>query len=296
VDKEFKQFFTDYGFTAADWAKIQKGETIGVGPVKALILDSLEDDVRGKLASAVYDERQFAYLGGGSERVRAVATAGMKGGTVGGEAVRSFFLFKQFPMTMLSTWGVRAAQQARAGNLSTTIQLGLFLTMAGALALQARQVLQGKDPMDMKDGFFWAEAAFQGGALGLYGDFLKEATSRSGTSLTEAALGPLASIPVAAQRLTSGARRAAEHGENVNFGAALADDIVKFTPGNNFWFSRLVLNRTIGDEIRRQLDPDYPKAFARAQKRALKDHNQEYFWAPGDSGPSRGPNLGAMLQ
>lgn len=70
---------------------------------------------------------------------------------------------------------------------------------------------------------------------------------------------------------------------------------MKFTPGGNLWFSRLVFNRMIGDEIRRQLDPDYPKAFARAQKRALKDHNQEYFWAPGDSGPARGPNLGAMF-
>lgn len=296
VDKEFKQFFTDYGFTAEDWAKIQKGQTIGVGPVQGLVLDSLEHDIRVKLASAVYDERQFAYLAGGTERVRAIATGGAKGGTGAGEAARSFFLFKQFPMTILSTWGVRAAQEARAGNWSTTIQLGLFLTMAGALALQARQVIQGKDPKDMKDGFFWAEAAFQGGAMGIYGDFLKEATSRSGTSLTETALGPLASIPAAAQRLTSGARRAAESGEHVNFGAALADDIVKFTPGGSLWFARLPFNRMIGDEIRRQLDPDYPKAFARAQKRALKDHNQEYFWAPGDSGPSRGPNMGAMFQ
>lgn len=296
IDPAFRGFLTDYGFSAADWNGLQAGKLVEAGPARFLDIDSLEEGLRSKLMSAIYDERQFAYLGGGSNRVRAVASGDAKAGTLSGEFARSLMLFKSFPMTMLSTWGVRAAQEARAGQWQTTIQLGLFLTAAGALALQARQILQGKDPQDMKDGFFWAEAAFQGGAAGIYGDFLKEGFSRSGTSLTEASLGPLASIPAAAQRLTSGARRAAESGENVNFGAALADDIVKFTPGGNLWFSRLVFNRMIGDEIRRQLDPDYPKAFARAQKRALKDHNQEYFWAPGDSGPARGPNLGAMFQ
>lgn len=295
IDPAFRGFLTDYGFNAADWQTLRSGGMVNAGAAKFLDIDSLPEAARTKLMSAIYDERQFAYLGGGSNRVRAIASGDAKAGTLSGEFSRSLMLFKSFPMTMLATWGVRAAQEARAGQFSTVIQLGLFATMAGALALQARQILQGKDPQDMKDGFFWAEAAFQGGGAGIYGDFLKEAVSRSGTSLTEASLGPLASIPAAAQRLTSGARRAAENGERVNFGAALADDIVKFTPGGNLWFSRLVFNRMIGDEIRRQLDPDYPKAFARAQKRALKDHNQEYFWAPGDSGPSRGPNLGAMF-
>lgn len=295
IDPAFRSFLTDYGFTAADWNAMSAGRMTQAGAARFLEPESLEEGLRTKLMSAVYDERQFAYLGGGSTRVRAVATGDAKAGTVAGEFSRSLMLFKSFPMTMLATWGVRGAQEARAGRWSTAIQLGLFATMAGALALQARQIVTGKDPLDMKDGFFWAEAAFQGGGAGIYGDFLKEGFSRSGTSLTEASLGPLASIPAAAQRLTSGARRAAESGENVNFGAALADDIVKFTPGGNLWFSRLVFNRMIGDEIRRQLDPDYPKAFARAQKRALKDHNQEYFWAPGDSGPARGPNLGAMF-
>jgi len=293
IEPEFASFFRDYGFTPEDWTKISKGEVMSVGPAKFLMPDSLEGDIRAKLMSAVYDERQFAYLAGGSNRVRAVATGGVKGGTLSGEMIRSFMLFKSFAVTMAATWGVRAAQDAAQGRIGTAVQLGLFLTMAGALALQARQVLQGKDPLDLKDGWFWSESAFTGGAMGFYGDFLKEAFSQSGTSLTEAAIGPLASIPAAVQRLTSGARRSAEYGEHVNFGAALADDLGRFTPGSNLWYSRLVFNRMIVDNVHRLIDPDYARSFQRAKDNAMKRHQQQFWWAPGDAGPTRAPGLGA---
>jgi len=296
LDEPFRRFLTDYGFKADDWAKLAAGDVFDAGGAKFLMPDKLEEGLRSRLMSAIYDERQFAYLGGGSNRVRAVATGGVKGGTVAGEAARSFFLFKSFPMTLMATWGVRAAQEAGEGRLATVTQLGLFLTFAGALAVQARQILQGKDPQKMDDGWFWLEAATTGGAAGIYGDFFKEAFSRSGTSLTEAALGPLASIPAAAQRLTSGARRVAEEGENVNFGSALADDIKRFTPGSNLWYTRLLANRYLFDQIKMQLDPDYAKSFARQQKRMMEKNGQEFWWSPGESSPQRAPDMGAMMR
>lgn len=296
IDPEFRSFLTDYGFTPEDWAKLSTGGTFEVGAAKWLMPDSLEGELRAKLMSAIGDEKQFAYIAGGSNRVRALATGGVKAGTVIGEAARSFFLFKTFPMTMLSTWGMRGAQEAGQGRWATAAQLVMFMTFAGALAIQAKQVLQGKDPMNMKDGFFWGEAFAQGGALGIYGDFLKDGFSRSGTSLTEAALGPLAEIPASVQRLTSGARRAAESGENVNFGSALADDIQRFTPGSSLWYARLLANRYLFDNIRRAVDPQYTRSFERAKQNAEKLHGQQFWWAPGESAPDHAPNLGAALQ
>jgi hypothetical protein len=73
------------------------------------------------------------------------------------------------------------------------------MTMAGALAMQARAIPQGKDPRNMKDPFFWGESFLQGGAAGIYGDFFKEAFSRSDTSLTESLMGALAAIPPASR-------------------------------------------------------------------------------------------------
>ena len=131
--------------------------------------------------------------------------------------------------------------------------------------------------------------------MGIYGDFLKEGFSRSGTSLTEAALGPLATIPVSAQRLTSSARRVAEDGTNYNFGAALADDIKRFTPGSTIWWSRLIADRYIFDTIRQGLDSDYAQSFQRTQDNAKKVYGQDFWWAPGQSAPSHAPNLGAAF-
>ena len=245
--------------------------------------------------SAIYDERQFAYLAGGSARVRATS-ASAKAGTLPGELARSVFLFKSFPLSMLATWGMRSAAEAGTGRFATLATLVTGMTIAGALAMQARALLQGKDPRSMKDPFFWGESFLQGGAAGIYGDFFKEAFSRSDTSLTETMMGPLAAIPAGIQGLTSGARRMAEDGEKVNFGAKLARLIQQNTPGSNLWYARLVASRLVFDNIQRMLDRDYAASFARQQQRAMKEQHQGFFWAPGSNGPSRAPDLGAMLQ
>ena len=47
----------------------------------------------------------------------------------------------------------------------------------------------------------------------------------------------------------------------------------------------------IVDNIRRQIDPDYTRSFARQREQAQK-HGSDFWWAPGDSGPARGPQIG----
>lgn len=293
LDAPFRQFLERYRFTAEEWAVLARPEHhMPVGEARFLMPDSLPDEaLRVKLMSALYDERQFASLADASIRQKALATGGTKAGTGAGELWRSAFLYRTFSMTMLATWGMRAATQgSTADKLFMTAQLGLFLTMAGAVSVQARQTLQGRDPKPMTSPGFWAEAAFAGGAMNIYGDFINQAFSRSGSSLTETMLGPLAVFPNALGRLTSGARRHAEEGAHVNFGGALADFARKFTPGTNLWYSRLITDRYLFDNIRRLLDPDYPKAFLRQKERARKD-GQGLWWAPGETRPRRAPTL-----
>ena len=223
-------------------------------------------------------------------------SASAKAGTLTGETMRSLFLFKNFPLTLLSTWGLRGMREAGTGRYGTLAALGIGMTMAGAMAMQARSLLQGKDPRNMKDPFFWAEAGLQGGALGIYGDFFKDAFSRSDTSLTESLLGPLGTIPASIQGLTSGARRAAEDGERVNFGAKLARIISQAPPGGNLWYGRLLGQRLVMDQIQKMIDPEWQRSFARQQQRAMKTQQQGFWWAPGQSAPGRAPALGSTLQ
>ncbi|MBV8896122.1 MAG: hypothetical protein JO051_06410 [Acidobacteriaceae bacterium] len=297
LDEPFKNFLDHYRISPEEWATLSKADHVPVGEAKFLDLDKLtehNEPLRIKLMSAIYDERQFAYLVEGSARVRATATGAEKAGTLSGEFARSMFLFKNYPMSLLATWGMRAATQGDiSSKLALAAQLGLFLTMGGALSMQAKQVLQGKDPRDMKDPWFWGEAALAGGAMGIYGDFFKEAFSRNDTSLTETMLGPLADIPATLQGFTSGARRAAEEGQNVNFGAKLAKFMHTNTPGT--WYTQLIANRMILDQIQKSIDRDYAGSFARQQDRARKLTHQGFWWAPGQATPSRGPDFSNVM-
>ena len=151
---------------------------------------------------------------------------------------------------------MRSAREIGAGRYGMAATLITGMTMAGALAMQARAILQGKDPRNMKDPFFWGESFLQGGAAGIYGDFFKEAFSRSDTSLTESLMGPLAAIPAGIQGLTSGARRMAEDGQHVNFGAKVARLLSQNVVGGNLWYSRLVASRLLFDNIQRLIDRD----------------------------------------
>ena len=295
LDAPFADFLKRYGLDG-NWEQLARPENVlPVGDANYLHPDRLDEPTRVKLASAIYDERQFAYLAGGTERVRAIS-AQAKAGTLPGEAARSIMQFKNFSATMLATWGLRAAQEAGARRFGTAGALLTGMTVAGALAIQARAMLQGKDPQSMKDPWFWGEAALQGGALGIYGDFFHEAFSRSDTSLTETLMGPVAAIPTSIQGLTSGARRAAEDGQHVNFGSKLARIIGDNTPGSKLWYARLLAQRAVFDNVQRMIDPDYARAFARQQQRAQKTYHQGFYWAPGESTPGRAPDVGAALQ
>ena len=291
LDAPFASFLKDYGFTEADWAKLSAADHIAMGPARFLRPDSLEDALRFKLMSAIGDEKQFAYVAGGSNRVRAATRGGAQAGTLPGELARSVFLFKQFPLTLMSTHGIRSVQGAANGQWGQIAQLGLFMTFAGALALQSREVLQGKDPRAMNNGDFWAAAAFQGGALGIYGDFLKSGFSRSDTSLTETLMGPLAEIPSAIGRLTSQTYRAAQDGAPTSYGAELAKDFQKFTPGSTLWYSRLLANRFLFDQVRMAVDPNYADAFGRERDKMQAQYGQDFWWQRGQTAPDRAPQF-----
>jgi hypothetical protein len=55
------------------------------------------------------------------------------------------------------------------------------------VAVQEKQILQGKDPIDMSKGRFWAKAVAQGGGFGIAGDlFLVDPSSSPGDAASNA--------------------------------------------------------------------------------------------------------------
>jgi hypothetical protein len=159
----------------------------------------------------------------------------------------------------------------------------------------AKQIVQGKDPRKMDEPYFWGQAALQGGAAGIFGDFLKDAFSRDKNTLLETIAGPWAQTITAPEEILSESRREAVEGEKVNWGSILARDLQDFVPGSGVWYARLLARRYLFDNIRRQIDPNYSGSFRREVERSEKTYGQKFFWPPGEQAPARPPDFGAAL-
>src|SRR5207244_4587538 len=87
-------------------------------------------------------------------------TQGQKRGTILGEIARSFALFEAFPISAVATHLLRGAYEldgtARAKYLS---ELLIGSTIMGAVALQGKSMVKGRDPEAMDSANFWARAA-----------------------------------------------------------------------------------------------------------------------------------------
>ncbi|HEL5345955.1 TPA: hypothetical protein UOJ01_004577, partial [Stenotrophomonas maltophilia] len=141
---------------------------------------TLRQNAATRLLGVVLEETDMAVIEPGA-RERALMMSGLQRGTWKGELARSVFLFKSFPIAMLTRhlqrgWSMPTGT-GRAAYLATLIA---STTVMGAMSMQVSEVLTGRDPRKMTDGRFWVAAMLKGGSLGLYGDFLFSDTTRYG--------------------------------------------------------------------------------------------------------------------
>ena len=81
---------------------------------------------------------------------------------------------------------------------------------------------------------------------------------------------------------------------------AIGADLSRFlrnnAPGTTLWYSRLAMDRLIWDRLQWWADPDAGRRFRAQERRAMRDTGQEFWWAPGEDAPRRGPDVGAMME
>jgi hypothetical protein len=223
-------------------------------------------------------------------RSRAFLAGGTKKGTIAGEIVQGFTQFKSFPTTIIQNNMLRYMTLEGWGN---KIQYGLdfFVTMAvaGALGLQGREMLKGRDPLDMLDKEFWGKAMMTGGGLGIIGDFLFSNRNEYGQGLGQTIAGPQMQMINDFLGLTVGNALQLAAGEDTNFGREAATFAKRYTPGTSAWFWRLALERLWWDNIQKMVDPEADRRFRRYERKRYKEFNQRHWWAPGDNLPERAP-------
>jgi len=242
------------------------------------------------LFEGILHERAFAVLEPDA-RIRALTTGGVASGTLVGEMARNVALFKSFSMTMIATHMMRlATQDASIGSrlLNAAWFFGLHIA-AGAAVVQARQIITGKDPIDMHSPKFWYQSAVQGGGLGFYGDLIANVADGGDRSFASQLAGPVVGLGDDIARLarsTVSKEYAGQHGGTV--GQAI-DLLHRNAPGSNLWFSRLATDRLIWDNLHKAIDPNYAASFARVRDRQIKAYGQQYWFGPGDTVPQRPP-------
>jgi hypothetical protein len=164
---------------------------------------------------------------------------------------------------------------------------GLFvgLALGGALALQLKELAKGRDPRPMADSRFWYAAALQGGGFGIFGDFFAAAENRFGGGFAQTLAGPL---PDTAQGLSRFGEALVSEDEDI--GAEALRLVKREMPGASLWYARLGFERLVLDAVQEDIDPDFRRAWRRAERRAAEQGTQ-FWWAPGDALPERAPDL-----
>jgi hypothetical protein len=219
---------------------------------------------------------------------------------MGGELARSIMLFKGFPIAMMTRhWGrILNADMTPASRVAYASTLAAGLTMFGALAMQAKDLIAGKDPRDMTTPKFWAAAFAQGGGMGFAGDIVYQAMGggRAQNGVSTAAnvgssiLGPVAGSALEFADLTLGNIGQAIKGEATHAGAEAFRWARSHLPAVNLWYIKSVLDHAFLNDVQEMLSPGY---FSRMQARTRKDWGQDYYAPPLEGMPVRAPDFTA---
>lgn len=308
----FKNTLKRHGITAQEWDAIRKTPLYEERGATFLRPDDIVNNstLPPSKAQALADKMMEMVIGESrvaiqepTIRARTFLLGESKPGTLLGELGRSGAMFKNFPVTMMMVHWRRNLLNASMGGskIGYAAAFGLGLTMMGALSTQLRQVTQGKDPMNMnpldpQGRLFWGSATLTGGGLGLWGDFLFKDTNRFGGGKAETAAGPVVGFLGDTVKMTAGNLMEVAQGKKTNFAPELVQYTRRYTPGGSVWYARALLQREVFDQLQEMADPKAHEKFRKQANDMRKDYGQKFFWKPGETAPSRAPDLGAAWQ
>jgi hypothetical protein len=285
--------FARYGLTAAHWKVLRNTPLYAHGGAQFLRPADVADRALGtRLLEMIQGETAFA-VPAASVRGAVAITGGTRPGTLLGELARSVAMYKNFGVTLVMTHILRGLQSRGLGRRGMYFaDLLISTTIAGALALQLKEIAKGRDPREMFGKHapeFWGAALLQGGGLGIFGDFLFSDVNRFGGGLPETVAGPVVGFLNDVRRLTLGNLVQLPGDKPTNAGRELVNFLRRYTPGGSIWYARLGYERLILDRLQELADPQAARRFRALEGRARRDFDQAYWWRPGRALPDRGP-------
>jgi hypothetical protein len=163
----------------------------------------------------------------------------------------------------------------------------LPLTMAGVVSTWIRDMLNGKDPK--LDTETVARGMLRANVLLMLGDPL---LGNSGMqSSFDRLVGPLGGN---IDLLTKAGAHTLK-GDWAKAAGKMQESLERLVPGRNAWFSNLILNRYVFDQIKHLYDEDAQKKFKQRTKSA-SSKGSPFWWEPGELSPERAPDIGNLLE
>ena len=299
-----RKMMDDRGITAADWDRLRDPRFRFTAPngadfisphhwleVQDAMPRAEAEGLAMRLHMAIREQLEYA-IPTASLEGRARMLGESRPGTIGGEVLRSFASYKSFTMSLMLNQYRRFAAASDWGQNRWTYaaKLSGMLLVLGATAIQLKELSKGNDPRPMDELKFWQAALFQGGGLGIFGDFFAAETGRTGGGLAETIAGPVAGLAGdLARPVASNISRAIE-GDGTLLGRDAAGLVRRYTPFlSSSWYARTAYSRLVADEVQAFLDPQAEILFRRQMRRQEADYGTRPFI------PRRGSPDGARL-
>lgn len=255
----------------------------------------LREQAATKLLAAIREETDMAIIEPGAKE-RAMTGANLQRGTWKGELTKSFFLFKSFPLAMVTKHLVRGWNMPnRGGRAAYLAPLLAGTTVLGMASLQVNELLNGRDPRKLAGedaGKTWLAAALKGGSLGIYGDFLFSQSTQYGQSPVASVMGPVVGLGEDMFNLTQGNLLQMAKGQDTHVGAEAVKFVRGNLPGASLWYTKAALDHLVFHQLQEYFSPGY---LANMRSRAQREFGQKYYWEPGEVMPDRAPDFGAAI-
>jgi hypothetical protein len=288
LDPRWRGFLERYGIDAEGWEGIRSAPMTDHRGAAFLTPDAIENEVlRNRFAEAILTETDFAVPTAGLYARSIVHVA--PPGTIMGEAMRTGFQFKSFPITILTTHAMRAMAGADLGR-KAGYAVGLMgaTTLMGAVSFQLAEIAKGRNPSPMGEPDFWWKAAMKGGGAGILGDILDNARNEYGQSSADIAAGPGFGTFDTASQLADAVWASATADTNAEIekaqrarGKAMRRLLAQEVPGSTIWYLRAAYERMLVDHVQAWADPQAARAFRDLERR---HRDKGGYWAPPGAG------------
>lgn len=230
------------------------------------------------------DETSFAVVETDAASRRIASWNGTRSGTIAGETARFIMQFKGFPIAFTqrvlgrALFGGSGATKGERfiNNLPHTGALLAGLTAAGYLSIVGKDMLKGQwPPRNPADPKVWLASALQGGALGIYSDFLFGEANRFGGGMLDTLAGPTIGRVADVVDIYHDILQKGVEGEagSISKGRVL-NAILTNTPFLNLYYVKPAVDALFLNSVREWASPGYRR---RQERRLWQDYGQQLF-------------------